>query len=212
VIEDRVARYRELRRAYEQAKEAGKTVKIWRTAGDETVRDSHAAMDGVAVGIEENFEVGGEALFLPSDPDASLDETANCRCTVEYEVAQAGGAAGNSAEIRIEMLPIHETYQAWAPPLAWGPWKNLEQEIVSENYRVEYLIEAETRSNAPSSFIGEVEYFNVDHVQVRETFRGSHYFVLGDGAQVPKALFRSLSLGQNIHFQTRRRIISPEER
>jgi len=78
------------------------------------VRDSHAAMEGVAVGIDENFEVGGEALFLPSDPDASLDETANCRCTVEYEVAEAGAESGfggpRSEDVAKALVRLREKY------------------------------------------------------------------------------------------------------
>jgi len=43
-------------------------------------------MEGVTIPIDDAFEVGGERLFLPSGPSASLEETANCRCYVAYGV------------------------------------------------------------------------------------------------------------------------------
>jgi len=93
----RAARFAELTRDHEAARAAGHTHKIWRTVGDGDVRSSHAGMDGVRVDIDEAFTVGGERLFLPSDPDAAFDETANCRCFVEY-VTDDAGADGEDEE------------------------------------------------------------------------------------------------------------------
>ena len=66
------------------AVEVGSTTKTWKTVGNGHVRDSHAEMEGVTIPIGDEFEVGGERLFLPGDPSASLEETANCRCYVAY--------------------------------------------------------------------------------------------------------------------------------
>ncbi len=48
---------------------------------------------GAALPINADFEVGGERLFLPSDPKGSLAETAGCRCVVDYmEGARSPGS------------------------------------------------------------------------------------------------------------------------
>lgn len=49
-------------------------------------RDTHAAAHGQAVGLRDMFEVGGEALSFPGDPEASVGNIANCLCTLIYEL------------------------------------------------------------------------------------------------------------------------------
>lgn len=55
--------------------------KIWVTSRDDRVRDTHAAIDGVAVGLEGNFPNGLQAPGVPGivSPPSDL---VNCRCTV----------------------------------------------------------------------------------------------------------------------------------
>lgn len=67
------------------AKLSGATHKTWRTASFE-VRDSHKKMDGVMVGIDENFIVGGEKARYPLDNRLSPAQKCNCRCTCSYEI------------------------------------------------------------------------------------------------------------------------------
>lgn len=70
-------------RAYSEAMAMGIQVrKQWLSARDENVRNSHAALDGQTVGVNENFvsESGAEALSPASFGDASED--VNCRCTM----------------------------------------------------------------------------------------------------------------------------------
>lgn len=60
-----------------QARSAGtgrSFLKRWNTAGDERVRDEHAAMEGETVGLNEVFSNG---LDFPQEP--------NCRCVLTYE-------------------------------------------------------------------------------------------------------------------------------
>jgi len=64
--------------------------KEWLTARDELVRDAHAAADGQAVKLNEVFDVGGEALKFPGDPDGSPENIVNCRCTL-LPVLKEGG-------------------------------------------------------------------------------------------------------------------------
>ena len=61
-----------------QAIDAGiisKADKIWRTSGDDRVRDEHAAMEGERVPINEPFSNG-----------SMYPDSINERCTAEYEV------------------------------------------------------------------------------------------------------------------------------
>jgi SPP1 gp7 family putative phage head morphogenesis protein len=54
----------------------------WLSARDSAVRPTHADADGQVAGISDGFDVGGETLEYPGDPNGSPDETINCRCTL----------------------------------------------------------------------------------------------------------------------------------
>lgn len=64
--------------------------KVWRTAGDKKVRDSHEEMDGqVVVGLDTPFISGdGAQLRFPLDSDlgAGPGDIINCRCDVEMNI------------------------------------------------------------------------------------------------------------------------------
>lgn len=76
------------------------TIEAWRQTGgmvsgkrwvaiiDEHTRDSHAEADGQEVGLEEPFDVGGEQLAFPGDPDGAPENVINCRCTVDFVLAE----------------------------------------------------------------------------------------------------------------------------
>ncbi len=71
-------------------------LKIWLTAEDEKVRDSHVdAGDTYAAGqgipLDEPFQVGDDALMFPGDPDGSAGEVINCRCAISYEETEVPG-------------------------------------------------------------------------------------------------------------------------
>ena len=57
--------------------------KVWHTARDPRVRDSHAALDRESVGIGAAFSNG---LAYPGDPSAPASETVNCRCWMETKI------------------------------------------------------------------------------------------------------------------------------
>lgn len=69
--------------------------RIWRTASDNKVRDSHAEMDGQEVsGLDTPFTSGnGAQMMHPLDDSmgASADDIINCRCDVEVNVDFAHG-------------------------------------------------------------------------------------------------------------------------
>jgi hypothetical protein len=63
-------------------KEAANMKRIWITAQDDKVRDSHIPLDGKTVDLGEPFENG---LMFPRDPAGDASEIINCRCTsIEY--------------------------------------------------------------------------------------------------------------------------------
>lgn len=57
--------------------------KAWLATKDSRTRDTHAALDGDSVGIDERFANG---LLYPGDPSGAASELINCRCTMLLRV------------------------------------------------------------------------------------------------------------------------------
>lgn len=55
--------------------------KEWIATLDNRTRESHADIDGEAVGIDDVFSNG---LQFPGDPDGEAEEVINCRCTIVH--------------------------------------------------------------------------------------------------------------------------------
>lgn len=55
-----------------------KFLKMWISAQDDKVRDSHADLDGQSVEVDAEFKSG---LRFPRDPNGDASEVINCRCT-----------------------------------------------------------------------------------------------------------------------------------
>jgi HK97 family phage portal protein len=66
--------------SHEAANASGLREKRWRVNSNNP-RPTHAAINGETVGIRENFSNG---LRWPGDSRGSADETAGCRCSVEF--------------------------------------------------------------------------------------------------------------------------------
>lgn len=64
--------------------------KVWDSAGDGRVRDSHRALDGMSVQIDEPFvsPLTGARMMHPHDQslDAPAKEVIGCRCRIRYEI------------------------------------------------------------------------------------------------------------------------------
>jgi uncharacterized protein with gpF-like domain len=60
--------------------------KVWMTAIDSRTRPEHADADGQEVDMSDTFDVGGESLDRPHDPNASAENVVNCRCTVSFNI------------------------------------------------------------------------------------------------------------------------------
>ena len=65
-------------------KEAGVEYKAWLSSHGENVRPAHAEAeeryDNEPIPVDEPFEVGGEYLMYPGDPDGSPENVINCHC------------------------------------------------------------------------------------------------------------------------------------
>lgn len=58
--------------------------KQWLATLDASTRPDHADADGQAVPLADPFDVGGESLDYPGDPNGSAEQTVNCRCTLLF--------------------------------------------------------------------------------------------------------------------------------
>jgi Trk K+ transport system NAD-binding subunit len=67
---------------YESEEFGFRTMKEWVAAGD--ARDAHHEANGQQVAMNESFEVGGEELMYPGDPNGSPENVINCRCVMAY--------------------------------------------------------------------------------------------------------------------------------
>lgn len=73
-----------------------KHTKIWKTAGDNLVRDSHAAIDGEEVDINALFSNG---LKRPKDPNGRPEEIYNCRCTILWDGTRGATRSARQGEV-----------------------------------------------------------------------------------------------------------------
>jgi hypothetical protein len=71
--------------------------KTWTTMGDDRVRPDHDDVDGTTLPADQAFDVGGDSLMYPGDPNGSDAEVANCRCWLVFEPLQEGAATGDSS-------------------------------------------------------------------------------------------------------------------
>jgi hypothetical protein len=82
------AQWEALRQAVDAGIIAENQIKrVWRSAGDVRVRDTHRAINGDSVGLRESFvSPSGARLRFPGDPLAPIAERANCRCWAETRI------------------------------------------------------------------------------------------------------------------------------
>lgn len=76
--------------AQQAAEQAGVDKKVWMTAGDHRVRETHVEVNGQRRDIDEPFDVDGADLMFPGDPEGGADRpdlTVNCRCVTTFEYA-----------------------------------------------------------------------------------------------------------------------------
>ena len=77
-----------------RAEDMGNSItKIWMATLDNRTRDSHAALDGAEIALDEIF---GNGCSRPRDPNGSPAEVCNCRCSLKYGVGQSKGKTRSS--------------------------------------------------------------------------------------------------------------------
>lgn len=77
-----------------RAEDMGNSItKIWIATLDNRTRDSHAALDGAEIALDEIFDNG---CSRPRDPNGKPAEVCNCRCSLKYGVGQSKGATRSS--------------------------------------------------------------------------------------------------------------------
>ena len=77
-----------------RAEDMGNSItKIWMATLDNRTRDSHAALDGAEIALDEIFDNG---CSRPRDPNGSPAEVCNCRCSLKYGVGQSKGETRSS--------------------------------------------------------------------------------------------------------------------
>ena len=77
-----------------RAEDMGNSItKIWMATLDNRTRNSHAALDGAEIALDEIFDNG---CSRPRDPNGALAEVCNCRCSLKYGVGQSKGKTRSS--------------------------------------------------------------------------------------------------------------------
>lgn len=71
--------------SFQVASDLGADRKMWITARDNRVRETHIAMEGAETGIKEPFLVGDSILQFPGDPSGPPEEICRCRCDCTFE-------------------------------------------------------------------------------------------------------------------------------
>lgn len=74
--------------SYQAASDLGATKKMWITARDNKVRESHTKMEGVETGLKDTFLVGDAKMQFPGDPSGPPEEICRCRCDCAFEGEQ----------------------------------------------------------------------------------------------------------------------------
>jgi len=73
--------------AHGAAKETGLDLqKEWVAVEDDRTRTSHSSIDEQVRELDEPFDVGGERLMYPGDPNGSAGNIINCRCSISHIV------------------------------------------------------------------------------------------------------------------------------
>lgn len=77
---------------FNEAREQGVLFKTWLATNDDRTRPTHVDVDGMTVGIDEWFDVGGWSAQHPGDSNLPPEEAINCRCTLTWAENADGDA------------------------------------------------------------------------------------------------------------------------
>ncbi|MBS4881902.1 MAG: DUF3626 domain-containing protein [Peptoniphilus harei] len=100
---------------FETMKEVDKQielVKVWRTMQDEAVRSTHQAMEGVEVGMNDEFVLPSGATCLTPAGTGVPEEDCRCRCYVEYKIADKNQDLGyNNSDEDVDFSATEEVLE-----------------------------------------------------------------------------------------------------
>jgi hypothetical protein len=71
----------------------------WITIKDERTRPSHWKASGQVREGGKKFRLGNSYLMYPGDPTAPIEETANCRCWIEWDIVKRPRASTRKKEL-----------------------------------------------------------------------------------------------------------------
>ena len=118
-----------------EARDMGiKVQKRWMATLDNRTRDSHAALDGETVDVDDTFSNG---LEYPGDPKGDPSEVYNCRCTLVYiypEYEQHFERTAYYEEEDPEYDPHHRNYET-VKDMTYSQWVNYKQDQMYNNHR-----------------------------------------------------------------------------
>lgn len=69
-----------------EAPDGYEKTKTWRTVVDGNEREAHLKANNQEVLYNQYFDVGGEKLYYPADPNGSAGNVINCRCSMELGI------------------------------------------------------------------------------------------------------------------------------
>ena len=94
-------------------------VKEWVSQGDSRVRPAHIDADGIQVGVDEPFRVGGEHLMYPGDRSlgASLGNVIGCRCSAAHDVEAVASARQDATDERCAAAAAARSIRILGRPL-----------------------------------------------------------------------------------------------
>lgn len=96
--------------SYMQAQSMGVVMqKTWLATDDNRTRQSHRAIDGETVPVNEEFSNG---LMYPADPMGAPEEVYNCRCTLTAEVNVEETAVASS-NLLVDAAIAGMAYEEW---------------------------------------------------------------------------------------------------
>jgi len=136
--------------------QSGFTKKIWYTALDERVRDSHAKMHGESVDMKDAWALpGGGSVRYPGDYGAGLPaETINCRCIEQPDLTSVrggtGGGGGGGTGTGTPKPPA-------PPPPAMAPSTGVEPKELTE--RLQQISERMQKASSVKAVISEMDTY-----------------------------------------------------
>ncbi|MBP2635544.1 MAG: phage Mu protein like protein [Firmicutes bacterium] len=92
------------------------TQKIWKHSGAKKnkPRESHVALNGVTIGLDEHFNVSGYKALYPRDSKLPASESVNCHCVLGPGIDSAILSLSKEEKLKLRDQAIKEYNEKWA--------------------------------------------------------------------------------------------------